>query len=118
MRTFVALIVLPVPKCVCVRRGIQCSARGCGDRNAASASILLCSVASAVQYVAAKLRSPLGASHMRSMFCFLNVAAASAAVCIALSSANLNAQETPKPDTHGIVVANMDRSVTPGDNFY
>ena len=28
------------------------------------------------------------------------------------------AQDAPKPDTHGISVANMDRSVTPGDNFY
>jgi len=28
------------------------------------------------------------------------------------------AQEAPKQDTHGISVANMDRSVIPGDNFY
>ena len=28
------------------------------------------------------------------------------------------AQDTPKQDTHGISVANMDRSVKPGDNFY
>src|SRR5271166_4650551 len=28
------------------------------------------------------------------------------------------AQDAPKQDTHGIVVANMDRSVKPGDNFY
>jgi putative endopeptidase len=28
------------------------------------------------------------------------------------------AQDAPKPDTHGIAIANMDRSVTPGDNFY
>src|SRR5271165_5000121 len=28
------------------------------------------------------------------------------------------AQDTPQPDTHGIVVANMDRSVKPGDNFF
>src|ERR1039458_3514430 len=28
------------------------------------------------------------------------------------------AQDTPKQDTHGIAVANMDRSVKPGDNFY
>jgi len=28
------------------------------------------------------------------------------------------AQEAPKQDTHGISVANMDRSVKPGDNFY
>ncbi|MGB8887211.1 MAG: M13 family metallopeptidase [Candidatus Korobacteraceae bacterium] len=29
-----------------------------------------------------------------------------------------HAQDAPKPDTHGIVVANMDPSVKPGDNFY
>jgi putative endopeptidase len=29
-----------------------------------------------------------------------------------------NAQDSPKPDTHGIAVANMDRSVTPGDNWF
>ena len=29
-----------------------------------------------------------------------------------------NAQAAPKPETHGIDVANMDRSVKPGDNFY
>ena len=28
------------------------------------------------------------------------------------------AQDAPKQDTHGIDVANMDRSVKPGDNFY
>src|SRR5271157_3857882 len=28
------------------------------------------------------------------------------------------AQDAPGPDTHGIVVANMDRSVKPGDNFF
>src|ERR1700685_3086349 len=29
-----------------------------------------------------------------------------------------DAQSTPAPETHGIVVANMDRSVKPGDDFY
>ncbi len=29
-----------------------------------------------------------------------------------------HAQDTPQPTTHGIVVANMDKSVKPGDNFY
>ena len=29
-----------------------------------------------------------------------------------------NAENASKPATHGINVANMDRSVTPGDNFY
>src|ERR1035438_9033181 len=28
------------------------------------------------------------------------------------------AQDAPKPETHGINVANMDRSVKPGDNFH
>ena len=28
------------------------------------------------------------------------------------------AQDLPTPETHGIVVANMDRSVKPGDDFY
>ncbi len=28
------------------------------------------------------------------------------------------AQDAPKQETHGIAVANMDRSVKPGDNFY
>jgi putative endopeptidase len=27
-------------------------------------------------------------------------------------------QDLPTPDTHGIVVVNMDRSVKPGDDFY
>jgi len=40
-----------------------------------------------------------------------------AAIC-SLGLALLAAQEAPKQDTHGISVANMDRSVTPGDNFY
>ena len=29
-----------------------------------------------------------------------------------------HAQDAPKQETHGIDVANMDRSVKPGDNFY
>ena len=28
------------------------------------------------------------------------------------------AQDAPKQETHGISIANMDRSVKPGDNFY
>jgi putative endopeptidase len=44
-------------------------------------------------------------------------------VCVllvpALSLAHAqDAQNAPHPETHGISVANMDRSVTPGDNFY
>jgi putative endopeptidase len=43
-----------------------------------------------------------------------------AAVCIllALASFAAHSQDAPKSDTHGIVVANMDPSVKPGDNFY
>ena len=29
-----------------------------------------------------------------------------------------DAQDAPKPEIHGIDVANMDRSVKPGDNFH
>ena len=40
-----------------------------------------------------------------------------AAICsLALTLAT--AQDASKPDTHGISVANMDRSVVPGDNFF
>jgi putative endopeptidase len=38
-------------------------------------------------------------------------------VC-ALPLLTANAQDAPKPETHGINVANMDRSVKPGDNFH
>ena len=45
----------------------------------------------------------------------------SACVVLAPSLSVLHAQSaenSPQPATHGIDVANMDRSVTPGDNFY
>ena len=38
------------------------------------------------------------------------------AFCLSLLA--VYAQDAPKPDTHGIVAANMDRSVKPGDNFF
>src|SRR5580658_5450961 len=43
-----------------------------------------------------------------------------AAGCALLALAPLTAyaQDAPAPETHGIVVANMDRSVKPGDDFY
>src|SRR5271166_4126621 len=43
-----------------------------------------------------------------------------AAACAVLALAQLAAysQDAPEPETHGIVVANMDRSVKPGDDFY
>ena len=37
---------------------------------------------------------------------------------LALALLAAHAQQAPKQDTHGISVANMDRSVKPGDNFY
>jgi endothelin-converting enzyme/putative endopeptidase len=37
---------------------------------------------------------------------------------VALCTVVIYAQEAAAPETHGIVVANMDRSVKPGDNFY
>jgi putative endopeptidase len=43
---------------------------------------------------------------------------AAIAGAIALSPVPANAQNAPQPAIHGIVVANMDRSVVPGDNFY
>ncbi len=39
-------------------------------------------------------------------------------VCAAIGVVAANAQDTSKPATHGIVAANMDRSVKPGDDFY
>ncbi len=49
---------------------------------------------------------------------FPSFATASAALCIAFSLLTVGAQNAPQPETHGIVIANMDRSVIPGDNFY
>jgi len=43
-------------------------------------------------------------------------AAACAVLAVALFAAY--AQDAPAPETHGIIVANMDRSVKPGDDFY
>jgi putative endopeptidase len=40
----------------------------------------------------------------------------SAATCLSILAAF--AQQSPAPETHGIVVANLDRSVKPGDDFY
>ncbi len=42
----------------------------------------------------------------------------SAAACALLALAPLTAYSQDAPETHGIVVANMDRSVKPGDDFY
>jgi putative endopeptidase len=37
---------------------------------------------------------------------------------LALAPLSVYAQDAPAPETHGIVVANMDRSVKPGDDFF
>lgn len=39
-------------------------------------------------------------------------------VCATLASAALSAQDAAAPQTHGVSLANMDRSVKPGDDFY
>jgi endothelin-converting enzyme/putative endopeptidase len=51
---------------------------------------------------------------MKPVFRFAGVAAVCAAVCVLATFA----QPAPAQETHGIVVANMDRSVKPGDDFY
>jgi endothelin-converting enzyme/putative endopeptidase len=43
---------------------------------------------------------------------------AAACAFLALAPLAVYAQDAPAPKTHGIVVANMDRSVKPGDDFY
>jgi putative endopeptidase len=49
----------------------------------------------------------------------LNLILKSAALCsLTLSLFPASAQDAAKPDTHGINVANMDKSIKPGDNFY
>jgi putative endopeptidase len=37
---------------------------------------------------------------------------------LALATPTAFSQDTATPETHGIVIANMDRSVKPGDDFY
>ena len=49
----------------------------------------------------------------------MNLALIPFAVCVfALAPLTTHAQDAPAQDTHGIVVANMDRAVKPGDNFF
>ena len=43
---------------------------------------------------------------------------AAAYALFALAPLAAYSQEASTPETHGIVVANMDRSVKPGDDFY
>ena len=44
--------------------------------------------------------------------------AAILALLFVLASLSAHAQESPAAQTHGVVVANMDRSIKPGDNFW
>jgi putative endopeptidase len=43
---------------------------------------------------------------------------AAACALFAIAPITADAQTAPAPETHGIVIANMDRSVKPGDDFY
>src|SRR5215471_19317002 len=51
---------------------------------------------------------------MNALFRFTTLALVCAAVWVSVGWA----QNTTVPETHGIVVANMDRSIKPGDDFY
>lgn len=56
---------------------------------------------------------------MKFSFCFSKIAVSCAGVVLLAASPISYSQDTPAaPETHGISVANMDRSVKPGDNFY
>ena len=53
--------------------------------------------------------------------CWFAIAAGPLLLCSAfgmLGGTAACAQDVPAPETRGVVVANMDRSVKPGDNFY
>jgi putative endopeptidase len=54
---------------------------------------------------------------MRFTLRFLSRNAAACAL-FALAPLFVYSQNAPAPETHGIVVADMDRSVKPGDDFY
>jgi putative endopeptidase len=49
---------------------------------------------------------------------FLQFVVACVATCVLAVAMAASAQDAPAPETHGIAVANMDRSVKPGDDFY
>ncbi len=51
---------------------------------------------------------------MRQIFGFFMVVM----MCVAGSAIAGSAQDASGPETHGIAVGNMDRSVKPGDDFY
>jgi putative endopeptidase len=57
---------------------------------------------------------------MRLTLDFRRRALASVAVCVLLALAAYSqlTEDPAEQETHGIVVANMDRSVKPGDDFY
>src|SRR5271170_8068080 len=54
------------------------------------------------------------------MRCTLRFLLRKAAACALFAIAPIiaDAQTAPAPETHGIVITNMDRSVKPGDDFY
>jgi putative endopeptidase len=91
------------------------SANECSDRDT-----LLGWVLSKSQLVALISRSCLGALRMREAFNIRCDSLAPAVACALLVLAPLAtpAQDTPKRDSHGIVVTNIDASVKPGDDFY
>src|ERR1022692_129343 len=60
---------------------------------------------------------PFGALQMRLTRKSLNFVLKLVGI-LAFGFLTAHAQPAPKQDTHGISVANMDRSVKPGDNFY
>jgi putative endopeptidase len=51
-------------------------------------------------------------------FKFSHLALAGSATCVLAFTLTACAQDAPAQPTHGIAVANMDRSVKPGDDFY
>ena len=84
---------------------IQCSAA-----HSHSGIVLLCCVVFAAYTLERYL--------MKLISKLSNLFFAPAIVCAGLASLTGCAKKTPPPAAHGIAVANMDRSVIPGDNFY
>jgi len=55
---------------------------------------------------------------MKRMFALSKFAAAYIATCIFAFALTACAQEAPAQESHGIAIANIDRSIKPGDDFY
>src|SRR5271166_6191644 len=79
------------------------------------ATLLLC-LSSKVR-VCAPRQTPFGALRMKFILRSLNLILNLVGV-LGLALLAAYAQDAPKQDTQGVVVANMDRSVKPGDNFF